>query len=273
VTPKAVFLDIDGTLLTRAGVLPESAADALRRAHENGHHLILSSGRARVQIWPAPLPFDLFDGIISAAGACVTYRDQIIQSFFMDPAHIRSMTEFFEAHQMPFFYQADDALYITPWAFGELREALLQLNRSDADYEELLNLMTVVDHPEDCAGIEKAVYYNCPLSAAEVQSGLTDYFHVTDGSFRLSRFCDGEVTVAGVDKASGIAAYLKAAGIPWEDSIAFGDGPNDHEMLDYVHTSVAMGNADTALKQSATLVCGHVDHDGLRSGFQTLGLI
>ena len=67
--------------------------------------------------------------------------------------------------------------------------------------------------------------------------------------------------------------YLEHVGVPHEDSIAFGDGPNDLEMIQYAHTGVVMGNGTDRLKALADRVCGRIDEDGIYNGFQELGLI
>ena len=43
--PHAVFLDIDGTLLS-GGVLPEANVRAIREAQARGHKILLNTGRA-----------------------------------------------------------------------------------------------------------------------------------------------------------------------------------------------------------------------------------
>ena len=40
---KYLFLDIDGTLVGFDGVMPSSASEALKKAHENGHKLVILS--------------------------------------------------------------------------------------------------------------------------------------------------------------------------------------------------------------------------------------
>ena len=67
--------------------------------------------------------------------------------------------------------------------------------------------------------------------------------------------------------------YLKAVGKDLSDTIAFGDGPNDHEMLETAYTGVAMGNASDDLKEKADLVTDPIDRDGLYKGFEMLGLV
>ena len=58
-----------------------------------------------------------------------------------------------------------------------------------------------------------------------------------------------------------------------EDTIAFGDGPNDVEMLKFAGTGVAMGNAILAVKQYADMVTDKIDEDGLYHAFERLHLL
>ena len=60
-----------------------------------------------------------------------------------------------------------------------------------------------------------------------------------------------------------VDALARSWGIPAEDAIAFGDMPNDIEMLRWAGRAVAMGNADPSVKAIADEVAGHHDEDGV----------
>ena len=49
-TRKAVFVDVDGTLIDDYGQVPESAARAVREARTNGHLVFLCTGRSMVEL-------------------------------------------------------------------------------------------------------------------------------------------------------------------------------------------------------------------------------
>ena len=74
---KVLFLDIDGTLVDFQGKIPESAKEALIRAKERGHHLVLCTGRTRFQVYPWLLDYG-FDGLITGAGAQVEAGRELI---------------------------------------------------------------------------------------------------------------------------------------------------------------------------------------------------
>ena len=47
---KVVFLDVDGTIVNDKGIIPESTQIAIRKAVENGHKLVVCSGRSLFQL-------------------------------------------------------------------------------------------------------------------------------------------------------------------------------------------------------------------------------
>lgn len=75
--PKAIFLDIDGTL-TEPGtnVPPASALEAIRRAQEAGNYVFLCTGRNYAML--SPLLKYGFDGVVASSGGYVACRDEVI---------------------------------------------------------------------------------------------------------------------------------------------------------------------------------------------------
>jgi hydroxymethylpyrimidine pyrophosphatase-like HAD family hydrolase len=69
-TGKAVFLDVDGTLIDDYGWVPDSAVRAVREARRNGHLVFLCTGRSMVELSSGVLDVG-FDGFVVASGAYV----------------------------------------------------------------------------------------------------------------------------------------------------------------------------------------------------------
>jgi Cof subfamily protein (haloacid dehalogenase superfamily) len=72
-----------------------------------------------------------------------------------------------------------------------------------------------------------------------------------------------EVSPPGVTKATGLAEVARRHGVPAADVVAFGDMPNDLEMLRWAGHGVAMGNAHPALLEAADEVTASNGEDGL----------
>lgn len=72
-----------------------------------------------------------------------------------------------------------------------------------------------------------------------------------------------EAAAPGVTKATGLAEVADRAGIPAADVIAFGDMPNDRDMLAWAGVGVAMGNAHPELLALADEVTAPNTRHGL----------
>ncbi len=74
-------------------------------------------------------------------------------------------------------------------------------------------------------------------------------------------------------KVSGIQKMLELYGISREETIAFGDGENDIEMLEFAGIGVAMGNAEPEVKEAADYITTDIDKDGILNACKHFGLI
>lgn len=72
-----------------------------------------------------------------------------------------------------------------------------------------------------------------------------------------------DLIMPGCHKASGLIRLAKRWGISPKQCVAFGDGGNDIEMLNYCGLSYAMENAPEKVKRAADFVCPSNDDDGV----------
>jgi len=66
-----------------------------------------------------------------------------------------------------------------------------------------------------------------------------------------------------VTKAAGMEFVAEHVGFARERTVAFGDGENDIELVDWAGLGVAVANADDRVKDIADLVCPSVDEEGV----------
>jgi Cof subfamily protein (haloacid dehalogenase superfamily) len=66
-----------------------------------------------------------------------------------------------------------------------------------------------------------------------------------------------------VTKAAGLAFLSEHLGFTRERTVAFGDGENDIELVDWAGYGVAVENAHDRVKEVADLVCPSVDEEGV----------
>ena len=74
-------------------------------------------------------------------------------------------------------------------------------------------------------------------------------------------------------KPKGIEKYLEHTNTKLEETMAFGDGENDVDMLEYVNIGVAMGNANDVVKNSANYVTDDCDKEGIYKALVHFGIL
>jgi Cof subfamily protein (haloacid dehalogenase superfamily) len=275
---RAVFLDVDGTLVNDLGLVPDSAQQAVRGARANGHRVFLCTGRSPAELWPALTEIG-FDGLVAASGAFVQVGTDALVHRSLTAKEVEHVLSFFEARHIDYYFQANDGIYAT----GDVRERLRRLIAgSVTDLAVLAELerglfgfidAIKVDADPYVPLITKVIYLFSDVTLDELRAEFADSFVVIPSSVPLFGPTSGEMMLPGVNKATGIDVLLEHVGMDRADTIAIGDSYNDLEMLQHVAVGVAMGNAPDAVKEVADEVTAGVDEDGIRLSFLRHGLI
>lgn len=269
---KAVFLDIDGTMVDANGKIPSSTKEAIRSAKANGHKMVVCSGRSRFQIHDGLLDLG-FSGIVGAAGAFVIEDGEEIYHAYIDEEHRRSSYEYLEKHGFLFCYQADDGIVINQRSCEGMVVHYENMGMSKERMERLIGRMHLTKEPWKNEKNEKIIYYGAPFPVEKVHADLEPYFDAVAISLDGMDEFAGEIGINGINKSTGMEIYLNHVGIRREDCIAVGDGPNDLQMMEYAGIGVAMGNAREDVKVRADMVTDAIGEDGLYKAFVRLGLI
>jgi hypothetical protein len=79
-----------------------------------------------------------------------------------------------------------------------------------------------------------------------------------------------ELGHVGVSKGTGLAFVADLLGFAAEQTVAFGDGENDVELLEWAGYGVAVANAHARVTAVADLVCSSVDEEGVAQVIEAL---
>ncbi len=276
-TRRAVFLDVDGTLIDDYGRVPASAVRAVREARTNGHLVFLCTGRSMVELTPTVLDVG-FDGFVVASGAYVQVGSEVLEHKRLSLEAVRHVADYFDAHGGGYYFQANDGVYASPKARDLLRSVVASHVVSDPAFAEVDHgLLTYVDtitvdaDPYSMA-ITKAIYFDAVAPIEELRAEFTD-FEIVPSSVTVFGTSAGEMMIPGVHKATGIDVLLHHVGVDLADTIAIGDSYNDLEMLEHVAVGIAMGDAPHAVKDIADEVTTSTTEDGVHLAFVRHGLI
>jgi Cof subfamily protein (haloacid dehalogenase superfamily) len=241
---KAIFLDIDGTLVSKGEGPFAQDIEALEQARAEGHRVFLNTGRSLANIPSALLDAPFIDGIVAGAGAHVVLeRKTVYHRWIAEPVLARASDWYLRSGKWCIFEGETHIYGIRPEAYiGGL-----------SFHKEILPIAAAEDF---------STRYKGALVTKLTMQGRADQAEraALEEDFRVTPFPDySEAVIKGETKAGGMAVVLKALGIARENSVAIGDSLNDMEMLEFAGLGIAMGNACAPLKRIAdavTLNCG-----------------
>lgn len=265
---KAIFIDVDGTLTNAHEQIPSSAIYAIQKARSIGHQIFLCTGRSKPELYDFIVNIG-FDGYICAGGGYVEINQKVLYHKKFEEKDLHSIIDFFNEHEIDFYVESNHGLF----ASKNCKKHLL-----DILYEETQDREKALSHPFYNVLIDQADLYQlqdvnkiCFLGSTtpieQVEEAFSDRFTIMHCTVEMFGKNSGEVVIKDMNKAFAIHSLLEAIHMDQKDTFAFGDGKNDIEMLEYVHTGIAMGNAHEALKAIADDVCASVDDEGLYQSF------
>ena len=258
---KALFFDLDGTLLDSQKKIPASAAEALLAARAKGVKVFVCTGRSlrvdRMLGWTSELA--LFDGGVYCNGACICLEGEA-QYVCIDPEAVRAAVEevnrYEDVHmslnsegaEHAFNYTPPDEI-LEPW--GITRENIHPLDDAAINhctkvlifYKELINSDRKLP-PE----LYERLQQRCAGKAT---------MYLTDQGAMI------QIVSRESSKRAGIEQVRKALGIEAEELAVFGDDLNDLEMISTYPVSIAMGNAVEEVKAAARHVTLTNDEGGI----------
>lgn len=276
-----LLLDIDGTLVDHRTDLPDSAAQAVRKARTNGHGIYLCTGRAKAEIYPHLWDLGI-DGLIGGNGSYVESGGEVLHHQVLDAAVVTRAVDWLLVNGYEFYLECNHALYGT----GGLPVAIAALADGGPTPENIewarntfpgMVYGAIADADEgvpwrtDCNKISFVLRPGTDLEALAADFAGDAGIDSWSATGKGPEF--GEIGQLGVHKGAAVELLAAHLGASKDDLIGFGDARSDIELLRACGTGVAMGQAPEQLKAVATLVTDSVDDDGLANAFAKLGLI
>lgn len=257
---KAVFFDIDGTLLDHTdgkSVMPQSTIDSLAAMRKKGIKLFVATGRDPIKVDDADNYFP-FDGFVTLNGQIVKTREGVpIRMAPHDPENIRKLIPLVHKADFPCVIIEEDRSF--PANDNEFNRQHFQW--AGVPFPPFYDPARLDEHP---------VYQFLAYMPLEESHILTDVLDVEPTS---SGGCLLDVIPRGGGKEVGIAAVADYYGFAQKEIMVFGDGINDVRMLRWAGIGVAMGNGSDTVKAAADYVTTPVSDNGIKNALLHFGVL
>ena len=245
---KAAFFDIDGTLLSfTTHRVSAGTIRAFDRLHRAGVRTFLSTGRPEVLIPKMPVTFE---AKITMNGGLVFTSNEVLLSNPIPNDELQSWLDIAkDKHLCTMIFTKNNMFLAQPNEVGiKLRN---QLEFEMPPVVELDSLR------------KETAYQIIAIMPGEMDNTVGKMLP----HCRLPRWHPYFTDIVAFDnsKARGMEAICQHYGILQEETIAFGDGANDIEMLEWAGIGIAMGNADEGVKKHANMVTTDVDNEGIEN--------
>ncbi|RST76135.1 HAD family hydrolase [Siminovitchia acidinfaciens] len=245
---RAMFIDMDGTLLKSSNDISRRNIEAINRLIHQGVKVFLATGRHYEITAPYHKKIGLQTPMICLNGATIHAAET---GKVMQMKTVRVNEERF--HHLT----GDDPCNVIIHTANGL---YCKETNEEIDYWTKVGQLP----PRYIGDLRQANYQDVLKYSVRTGTPSPKISALFKKEAEVIDWNDGfEMVAPNTSKWSAIKSLLTEFRISPDDVVAIGDGPNDIEMLRHVSFGVAMGNASEKVKAAADFVTGHHENDGL----------
>ncbi len=267
---KIICFDLDGTFLDDRKNIPQKNLAALETAASRGIHIVPATGRIYQGIPEDLRRLPFMRWFITANGAFIydALRDQVaVRSEIPVPraveflAYMDSLGVLYDCYLNNWGYMTESMLSIVPAFIPDpgIRKLVTGLRSPVPELKAYLQ--------EKGADVQKLqLYFKDMELRARLLKELPSRY--PDLCFSSSLPFNIEINAGTATKGQALLALCSLLDISHEDSIAFGDGTNDLDMLLNAGAGIAMSNAAPELLAAADYITLSNNDAGVGAGIE-----
>ncbi|GAA3706061.1 HAD family hydrolase [Zhihengliuella alba] len=262
---RLIASDVDGTILHPDGTVSTRTVEAFRAARAAGIEIVFVTGRPFRWLEPVQRAFGHLGTVICSNGALVYDQEdqRVLHSWTLDAATVAEVRRRILALEPEALFAAETTagLYLEP---GFVTEAEAQ--RLDGARPAPL--------PQDRLEREGTVKFLAKLYGGTsedfrkaVHPEVSELVAVTHSAPGVALL---EMSRPDVNKAVALERYAADLGIDRHQVAAFGDMPNDIEMLAWAGLGCALGSGHRLAKAAAAEITAGLEDDGVAQRIERL---
>ena len=236
---KVVISDLDGTLLNQEHKISEYTKTVFQKLHKHNYLIIVATGRHHLDALPIieTLGFPVY--LVTSNGARIhSPQKELLFSFDIDSEAIKSVLSLEIDSEITTVLFKENV-----WLTNKFNEKLNSFQTKLNYLPQLVNFATV----EDFTAIKIFFTHESHSKLLELRDRiLENHSDLFSHAFSLPLCL--EFMDKSVDKSVAIAKILEIENLDFHETMSFGDGYNDENMLKSTGKGLLMGNAPESLK-------------------------
>jgi Cof subfamily protein (haloacid dehalogenase superfamily) len=256
---KAVFTDMDGTLLKKDHTISDASKAIIKRLLSEGVLVVPISARPlhgmlhlTKDIFPADIP------LVSLNGSYILLGNEIIYQSDVALEHVKDVQKELEAYGVSAMYYSQMEWHAeTDDEHIKKEQKITDVKIKIQPFDKTLN-----EWKEKKTGPNKILIAGPKERILEIEQNLLNQHK---GKFNMSKSKSTYLEVMSLEasKTKAIQFLMDRYGIQQNEIIAIGDNFNDKEMIEFAGVGVAMGNAPDEIKAIADYVTDTNNEDGV----------
>jgi len=253
---KFIVFDIDGTLLTIEMKFLDSTKQALVFLKEKGHEIVIATGRDYTSAKSIVDELEI-DTYVLCNGSVGYVRHELAHEKVFSTKSIMKLIEVAKENNDQIVFQTSKGLRRHFEMPGDsLIQAYNNLGWPIPEFDEFYWKENSVIQAMLCCKPEDLQKY-----------AIDEFSYVSWHKSGL------DVIPKEGSKAKTVLKIAKENGFEREDIVFFGDGMNDIELMELSGIGIAMGNAETEVKEKADLITDSCNEHGIYNALKKLLLI
>lgn len=267
---RAVFVDLDGTLLRGVNTVTPRTIAAFERIRAIGILPVIATGRLAYDANDALHAIGADRYLIAMNGLEIydDYRSgHLLSAVALEPSTAERLLTLCLREQVFFHIYARNRAYCQADCAPLLADSGMDQEHIDY-YASRQNVVSDLRRELTSAKLNK--FFVCtadPNKFQRIKAGLQQIPGV-QAHFPCPHYID--ILPEGADKRFAVRTVREALGLTAEQVMAIGDSDNDLGMFEEAGLRVAMGNACEPLKRRADVIAPDNGHDGVAWSLETL---
>ena len=259
-----VATDLDGTLLLQNKHISKRTYDVLKKANENGVHVVIATGRSFSALPESIFKIDGMRYVVTSNGAnIIDLKDnEVIYKNCIDAAQIPKIIDFLKGRPYILEVFTGGKAYMSKSDYDKFRSRTIDFRPIEYVLQTRIPIDDIFEFTsKNASAIENInINFDSLSDKPKAYEELLKFDNITvTTSFDFNLEIGGNTT----SKGDALNFLTQMLGLTSKNVLSIGDNPNDSSMLSFSEIAVAVENAHEDIIKLADHITSSNDEDGV----------